>query len=174
MIVPQSAGGSTDPSPASSRSGSVTRLRRWGQPPGASSISGTDIVVKATPDGYAAAIAACLPSRRAPQEPAARSGCVVRSRGCDLPRILVVHPSVPASTVKELTRCSSQARRAQLRHQRRNQHPSGPRAVHVQPAPVSQFRKGGAPGMTALRAARFNSTATILTALPHESGRLRH
>jgi len=109
MIVPQSAGGSTD---------LVARIvaqrldDTLKQPvvvdnrPGAGSINGTDIVAKATPDGYTLlAIAASFtitPSLRKnlPFDPV--RDFVPITQFVTLPHILVVHPSVPATTVKDL------------------------------------------------------------------------
>ena len=109
MIVPQSAGGSTDV---------VARLiaQRMsdspGQPivvdnrPGAGSLNGIEIVANAAPDGYTLlAVAASFTinpalHRKLPFDPV--NGFTPISQLVTLPHVLVVHPSMPISSVKQL------------------------------------------------------------------------
>lgn len=74
--------------------------------PGAASILGTDLAAKAAPDGYtllfatsAFAISAAL-YKKLPYDPLQDFAPVTLAAAA--PNILVVHPSLPASTVKEL------------------------------------------------------------------------
>jgi tripartite-type tricarboxylate transporter receptor subunit TctC len=73
---------------------------------GAAGVIGTDAVAKAEPDGYAFlvgnhAVLAMLPHmQKVPYEPL--KGFTPVLLGVTVPNILVVHPSVPAKTVKEL------------------------------------------------------------------------
>src|SRR5688572_1220663 len=109
MIVPQSAGGSTD---------LIARLiaqkvgETLGQTivvdnrPGAGSINGTEMAAKAAPDGYTLmAVAASFTitpalHKKLPFDPARDFAPI--SQTATLPHILIVHPSVPVKSVKDL------------------------------------------------------------------------
>ncbi|MEK7231565.1 MAG: tripartite tricarboxylate transporter substrate binding protein [Pseudomonadota bacterium] len=186
MIVPQSAGGSTD---------LVARIiaqrldDTLKQPvvvdnrPGAGSINGTDIVAKATPDGYTLlAIAASFtitPSLRKnlPFDPV--RDFIPITQLVILPHILVVHPSVPAATVKELIallKSKPGALNCAISGVGTSTHLALEQFMYMTgtrmlPVPY----KGGAPGMTALLGGQVQLYfATISTALPHvKAGRLR-
>jgi len=186
MIVPQSAGGSTD---------LVARIvaqrldDTLKQPvvvdnrPGAGSINGTDIVAKATPDGYTLlAIAASFtitPSLRKnlPFDPV--RDFVPITQFVTLPHILVVHPSVPATTVKDLIallKAKPGALNCAISGVGTSTHLALEQfmfmtGTRMLPVPY----KGGAPGMTALLGGQVQLYfATISTALPHvKAGRLR-
>ena len=186
MIVPQSAGGSTDLVARVIAQRLDDELK---QPvvvdnrPGAGSINGTEIVAKATPDGYTLlAIAASFtitPSLRKqlPFDPVLDFSSVTQL--VILPHILVVPPSVPATTVKELI-ALLKAKPGELNcatsgvgtstHLALEQfmYMTGTRML---PVPY----KGGAPGMTALLGGQVHLYfATISTALPHvKVGKLR-
>jgi len=186
IIVPQSAGGSTDLAArvVTQRLDDVLK-----QPvvvdnrPGAGSINGTEIVAKAAPDGHTLlAVAASFtitPSlrKRLPFDPARDFAPV--SQLIILPHILVVHPSVPAKSVKEFI-ALAKAKPGEL-----NCASSGVgTSTHLA---VEQFMymtgtkmavipyKGGAPGVVALLGGQVQSYfATISTALPHiKQGKLR-
>jgi tripartite-type tricarboxylate transporter receptor subunit TctC len=113
VIVPYSPGGGLD---------FIARLvaqplnERWGVPvivdnrPGASGMVGSSIVAKATPDGYTLAmisvefITAPLVYRKSPYDTLKDFTGVVQTASQSY--LLVVHPSVPAQTVKELVAVS--------------------------------------------------------------------
>ena len=186
MIVPQSAGGSTD---------LVARIiaqrldDTLKQPvvvdnrPGAGSINGTDIVAKATPDGYTLlAIAASFtitPSLRKnlPFDPV--RDFIPITQLVTLPHILVVHPSVPATTVKDLIallKAKPGALNCAISGVGTSTHLALEQfmfmtGTRMLPVPY----KGGAPGMTALLGGQVQLYfATISTALPHvKANRLR-
>ena len=186
MIVPQSAGGSTD---------LVARIvaqrldDTLKQPvvvdnrPGAGSINGTDIVAKATPDGYTLlAVAASFtitPSIRKnlPFNPV--RDFIPITQFVTLPHILVVHPSVPATTVKELIgllKSKPGALNCAISGVGTSTHLALEQFMYVTgtkmlPVPY----KGGAPGMAALLGGQVQLYfATISTALPHvKAGKLR-
>ena len=186
LIVPQSAGGSTDQvaRPLAQHMGaalgqSVIVDNR----PGAGSTIGTDVVAKSAPDGYTLlAVAASFsmsPSlyRNLPFDPVRDFAPI--SLLSSLPNILSVHPSLPVKSVKELT-AFAKTRPGQLNFGSSGvatgthlsmelfMYMTGIRMVHVP-------YKGGAPSVTALMSGEVHITfATISTALPHvKSGRLR-
>jgi tripartite-type tricarboxylate transporter receptor subunit TctC len=185
IIVPQSAGGSTDlvARPLAQRLGdalgqSVVVDNR----PGAGSVIGTDLVAKAASDGYtllavAASVTMSPSLYKLPFDPLRDLAPI--SQLSSLPNILVVHPSLPVTSVKELVAFVRQ-RPGQLNFGSSGMatgthlsmellmYMTGVRMVHVP-------YKGGAPGVSALLAGETQvNFATISTALPHvKSGRLR-
>ena len=186
MIVPQSAGGSTD---------LVARIiaqrldDTLKQPvvvdnrPGAGSINGTEIVAKATPDGYTLlAVAASFtitPSirKKLPFDPVSDFSPITQL--AILPHILVVHPSVPATTVKDLIallKSKPGALNCAISGVGTSTHLALEQFMYMTrtrmlPVPY----KGGAPGMAALLGGQVQLYfATISTALPHvKAGKLR-
>jgi tripartite-type tricarboxylate transporter receptor subunit TctC len=186
VIVPQSAGGSTD---VAVRAVTQRLGDALGQPvvvdnrPGAGSLIGTDLVAKASPDGYTllgvAASFSINPSlhARLPFDPVRDFAPI--SRLCALPHILVVHPKVPAKSVKELITLV-RARPGQF-----NVATSGVATSTHMAAELFMYMtgtkmttvpyKGGAPGIVGLVGGEVQLYfATISTALPHiRSGRLR-
>ena len=186
IIVPQSAGGSTD---LVARAVTARLDDVFKQPmvvdnrPGAGSINGTDMVAKATPDGYTLlAVAASFTitpnlRKKLPFDPV--HDFIPVSQLVVLPHVLVLHPSVQAKSVKELI-ALAKARPGEL-----NIASSGVgTSTHLA---AEQFMymtgskmlvvpyKGGAPGTTALLGGQVQAYfATISTALPHiKSGKLR-
>jgi tripartite-type tricarboxylate transporter receptor subunit TctC len=186
IVVPQSAGGSTDlvARPLAQRLAdalghSVVVDNR----PGAGSTIGTDLVAKAAPDGYTLlAVAASFtmsPSlyKSLPFDPVRDFASITLLSS--LPNIMVVHPSLPVKSVKELV-ALAKARPGQLNHGSSGvatgthmsmelfKYLTGIKMVHVP-------YKGGAPSVTALISGEVHLTfATISTALPHvKSGKLR-
>jgi tripartite-type tricarboxylate transporter receptor subunit TctC len=186
VIVPQSAGGSTD---LAARAVTQRLTDVLGQPvvvdnrPGAGSLIGTDLVAKATPDGHTLlAVAGSFsinPSMHAklPFDPVRDFAPI--SRVCTLPHVLVVHPAVPAKSVKELT-ALARAKPGQL-----NVATSGIATSTHMAAELFMYMtgtkmvavpyKGGAPGNIALVSGQVQLYfATISTTLPHvRAGKLR-
>ena len=186
IIVPQSAGGSTD---VVARVIAQRLTDALGQSvivdnrPGAGSINGTDLVAKATPDGHTLlAVAASFtinPSlhKSLPFHPIDDFAPVTQLAA--LPHVLVVHPSVPAKSVKELI-ALVRARPGQINYASSGiatsthlaaelfKHMTGTDMVNVP-------YKGGAPAMVAMLAGECQvNFATISTALPQiRAGKLR-
>jgi tripartite-type tricarboxylate transporter receptor subunit TctC len=186
IIVPQSAGGSTD---------SVARIvaqrltEVLGQSvvidnrPGSGSLNGTELAARATPDGHTLLVVAASLSI----SPAVRKKLpfdVVNdfapiTQLVDLPHFLVVHPSVPVQNVKELI-ALAKAKPGELNYASSGIATSthmaaelffymtGTQMVHV------PF-KGGGPGIVAMLAGQCHLYfATFSTALPHvRAGKLR-
>jgi tripartite-type tricarboxylate transporter receptor subunit TctC len=110
MVVPFPPGGTTD---ILARTIGQKMAEDWGQPvvidnrPGAGGNIGSDLVAKAPPDGYTLLMGtisthAINPSlyKKLPFDPARDFAPI--SRVGTLPNILIVHPSVPVKSVKEL------------------------------------------------------------------------
>jgi len=186
MIVPQSAGGSTDfvaRAVAQRLDDALKQPVVVDNRPGAGSINGTEIVAKATPDGYTLlAVAASLtitPSIRKnlPYDPV--RDFVPITQLVILPHILVVHPSVAATTVKDLIvllKSKPSALNCAISGVGTSTHLALEQFMFMTgtkmlPVPY----KGGAPGMAALLGGQVQLYfATISTALPHvNAGRLR-
>jgi tripartite-type tricarboxylate transporter receptor subunit TctC len=186
LIVPQSAGGSTDlvARPLAQRlSETLGQQVVVDNRPGAGSTIGTDLVAKAAPDGHTLlAVAASFTMspalyKKLPFDPVRDFSAI--SELSALPNILVVHPSLPVSTLKELI-AYVKSRPGQINHGSSGvatgthmsmellKHLTGMHMVHVP-------YKGGAPSVTALLGNEVQVTfATMSTALPHvKSGRLR-
>ena len=186
LLVPQSAGGSTD---------LVARVvgQRLGEAlgqsvvidnrPGSGSLNGTELAARAAPDGHTLLVVAASLSI----SPAVRKQLpfdVVKdfapvSQLVDLPHLLVLHPSVAATSVKELI-AVAKAKPNELNvatsgiatstHMASELflYMTGTKMVHV------PF-KGGGPGITAMLAGQCHLYfSTISTGLPHvRSGKLR-
>ena len=186
LIVPQSAGGSTDLAArivAQRLSDSLNQSMVVDNRPGAGSLNGTDMVAKAAPDGYTLlAVAASFtinPSlhQKLPFDPI--RDFVPITILCSLPHILVVHPSVPVKSVQELVTLAK-SKPGQLNYGSSGiatsthlaaelfMHMTGTQMVNVP-------YKGGAPGMIALLGGQVQLYfATISTALPQiHAGKLR-
>jgi tripartite-type tricarboxylate transporter receptor subunit TctC len=185
IIVPQSAGGSTDlvARPLAQKLGdalgqSVVVENR----PGAGSVIGTDLVVKAAPDGYtllavAASVTMSPSLYKLPFDPVRDLAAI--SQLTSLPNILVVHPSLPVKSVKELI-VFAKARPGQLNFGSSGiatgthlsmellMYMTGIRMVHIP-------YKGGSLNVNALIGGETQvNFSTISTALLHvQSGRLR-
>ncbi|MGZ9080395.1 MAG: Bug family tripartite tricarboxylate transporter substrate binding protein [Burkholderiales bacterium] len=186
VIVPQSAGGSTD---LAARIVTQRLSDVLGQSlvvdnrPGAGSLNGTDTVAKATADGYTllcvAASFSINPSlhEKLPFDPI--RDFVPITRLAALPHILVVYPSLPVKSVKELI-ALAKAKPGELNYASSGiatsthlaaelfKHMTG---VDMVPVPF----KGGGPGIVGLLSGQVQLYfATISTALPHvKSGKLR-
>lgn len=186
MIVPQSAGGSTDLVArvlAQRLSDAVDQPVIVDNRPGAGSLNGTDIVAKAAPDGYTLLVVAASftinPSIRKnlPFDPV--RDFVPISQLVTLSHILVVHPSVPVKSVKELI-ALAKARPGELNYGSSgiatSTHMAAELFLHLTATNmVNVPYKGGAPGMTALLGGQVQLYfATISTAIPHiRTGKLR-
>jgi tripartite-type tricarboxylate transporter receptor subunit TctC len=186
IIVPQSAGGSTD-SVARTVAQRLTDV--LGQSavvdnrPGSGSLNGTELAARATPDGHTLLVVAASLSI----SPAVRKKLpfdVINdfapiTQLVDLPHFLVVHPSVPANNVKELI-AVAKAKPGELNvatsgiatstHMASELflYMTGTKMVHV------PF-KGGGPGIVAMVSGQCHLYfATISTSLPHvKTGKLR-
>jgi tripartite-type tricarboxylate transporter receptor subunit TctC len=186
LVVPQSPGGSTDQvaRPLAKQLGDAL-----GQPvvvdnrAGAGSVIGTDIVAKSAPDGYTLlAVAASFtisPSlyKQLPYDVERDFAPITMVSA--FPNILVVLPSLPATSVSELfsylrknpgkaNYSSSGIGTGTHLSMELLKHLAGIDMVHVP-------YKGGAPSVNALLAGEVQvGLATISTALPHvKTGRLR-
>jgi tripartite-type tricarboxylate transporter receptor subunit TctC len=107
FVVPFSAGGAND---LMGRAAAEGVARQLGQPvvvenkPGAGAIVGTDFVAKAKPDGYTflvGAVGVVTNSFLHAKLPYADSDLVPVGMIAAAPSVIVVHPSVPASNMKE-------------------------------------------------------------------------
>ena len=109
FIIPFPAGGTTD---VAARMIGQKMTEAWGQPTlveprvGAGSVIGSELVAKAQPDGHtllvntiAFTIVASL-HRKLPYDPIKDFAPIIQISA--LPLVLVVHPSLPVKTVKEL------------------------------------------------------------------------
>ena len=186
VIVPQSAGGSTDLA-------ARVVVQRMGEAmgqtfvvdnrPGAGSLNGTETVAKSTPDGYTLlAVAASFtinPSlhEKLPFDPVRDFTPITRLAA--LPHILVVHPSLPVKSVKDLI-ALAKAKPGELNYASSgvatSTHLAAELFRHMTGTNMVQVPyKGGAPGVVALIAGEVQLYfATISTALPHvRSGKLR-
>jgi tripartite-type tricarboxylate transporter receptor subunit TctC len=185
IIVPQSAGGSTD---LVARPLARKLADTFGQAvvvdnrPGAGSVSGTDLVAKAAPDGYtllavAASVTMSPSLYKLPFDPVRDLAAI--SQLTSLPNILVVHPSLPVNSVQEFI-AYARARPGQLNFGSSGvatgthlsmellMYMTGIRMTHVP-------YKGGSLNVNALIAGETQvNFSTISTALPHvKTGRLR-
>lgn len=185
IIVPQSAGGSTDlvarplaQKLADALGQSVVVDNR----PGAGSVIGTDLVAKAAPDGYtllvvAASVTMSPSLYKLPFDPVRDLAAI--SQLTSLPNLLVVHPSLPVKSVRELIAFAN-ARPGQLNFGSSGVatgthlsmelllYMTGIRMVHIP-------YKGGSLNVNALIGGETQvNFSTISTALPHvKTGRLR-
>ncbi|MCE2947887.1 MAG: tripartite tricarboxylate transporter substrate binding protein [Betaproteobacteria bacterium] len=186
LVVPQSAGGSTD---LVARPLAQHLSAAFGQPvmvdnrPGAGSVIGTEIVARAAPDGHTLlAIAASFtatPALHAKLPFDSQRDFAPITVLSAFPNLLVVHPSLPAKSVQDLV-ALARAKPGVLNYGTSGaatgthmsmelfMHLTGTRMVHVP-------YKGGAPSVQALLANEVQvNMATISTALPQvRAGRLR-
>ena len=185
IIVPQSAGGSSD---LVARPLAQQLTQALGHSvlvenrPGAGSVIGTDLVAKAAPDGYtllvvAASVTMSPSLYKLPFDPVRDLAPV--SLLTSLPNILVVHPSLPVKSAKELI-AFVKARPGQLNFGSSGvatgthlsmellMHMAGMKMVHIP-------YKGGSLNVNALIAGETQvNFSTISTALQHvKTGRLR-
>ena len=186
LIIPQSAGGSTD---VVARVVAQRMSEGLGQAvivdnrPGAGSLNGIEIVAHAAPDGYTLlGVAASFTINPAihpklPFDPVRDFSPVAQL--ATLPHVLVVHPSVPVASVKDLI-ALARAKPGELNYASSGiatsthmaaelfMYMTGTRMVNVP-------YKGGAPGIIAMLSGQCQvNFATISTALTHvRAGKLR-
>ena len=186
VIVPQSAGGSTD---------LIARLlaQKMGDAlgqsivvdnrPGAGSVNGTDMAAKAAPDGYTlltvAASFTITPAlhKKLPFD-SVRDFAPI-SQVATLPHIVIVHPSVPVKSVKDLI-AMAKAKPGDLNVATSgiatSTHLAAELFMHLTGTKmVTVPYKGGSPSMTAMLAGQCQvNFAALSTALPHvRSGKVR-
>lgn len=186
IVVPQSAGGSTDLTArliAQKLSGALGQTVIVDNRPGAGSILGTDLVAKAPPDGYTLLVVASSitinPSlhKKLPFDPVRDLAPVTQLSA--FPNMLVVHPSFPVKTVRDLI-ALAKAKPGQINYGSSGtgtgthlsaelfKYMTGVDMVHVP-------YKGGGPAVIALISGQVQlNFATIPSVLPHvRSGKLR-
>jgi tripartite-type tricarboxylate transporter receptor subunit TctC len=186
MIVPQSAGGSTD---VIARVAAQKMSEGLGQTvivdnrPGAGSLNGIELVANAAPDGYTLLVVAASftinPAlhKKLPFDPVRDFSPITQI--ATLPHILIVHPSVPVTSVKELI-ALARAKPGQLNYASSGIATSTHMAAELfmymtKTSMVNVPYKGGSPGMVAMLAGECQlNFATISTAIPHvRSGKVR-
>lgn len=186
VIVPQSAGGSTDVA-ARVLTDRLTEVLKQNivvdNRPGAGSLNGTDTVAKAAPDGYTLLIIAAsltiTPAMQTslPFDPVRDFSPITQI--VDLPHIIVVQPGTAARTLGELI-ALLKARPGQVAAGFSGIGTSTHLAIELFQH-MSQTKmllvpyKGGAPAMTALLSGEVQvNFATSSTGIPHiRSGKLR-
>lgn len=186
IVVPQSAGASTD---LIARLVGQKLAEKLGQPvvvdnrPGAGSITGTDLVAKATPDGYTLLVVASSvtinPSvhKNLPFDPVRDLAPVTLLSS--YPNLLTAHPALPVKTVPDLI-AYAKARPGQINYGSSGtatgthlsaelfKHMTGVEMVHIP-------YKGGGPAVIALLGGQVQlNFASIQSVLPHiKAGKLR-
>lgn len=186
IIVPSSPGGGTD---ILSRLLTPRLSERLGQTvvvdnrPGAGSIIGNDVVAKAAPDGYTLLMGistlAILPAMHKKLPYDAMRDLAPVTQAISAPNILVVHPSLPVKTVKELI-AFAQKRPGELNYASAglgtNPHLSMELFLSMTKLKMVHVAyKGLGPALVDLIAGQVVvATSTMLAGLPHvRSGRLR-
>lgn len=186
IVVAATPGGGVD---TISRIAAQHFSEQWGQPvvvenrPGAGGAVAGDIVSKSTPDGYTLKTIsishAVIPSTHqnlsySPERDLTPVSVMVNS-----PNVLVVHPSLPVNSVKELI-AYAKARPGQLQYSSSGN--AGPPHMAMEMlkllAQIDMMHipyKGTGPGMTDLLAGRVSLTfASIISVRSHvETGKLR-
>lgn len=186
VIVPSSPGGGTD---ILSRLVSPGLSERLGQTvvvdnrPGAGSIIGNDVVAKAPPDGYTLLMGistlAILPAMHKKLPYDAMRDLAPITQVIAAPNILVVHPSMPVKTVKELI-AFAKKRPGEINYGSAglgtNPHLSMEHFLSMTDVKLVHVAyKGLGPALVDLVAGQVQTAiSTMLAGLPHiKSGRLR-
>jgi len=186
MIVPSSAGGGTD---IVARIIAPELSRRLGQQvvienrPGAGTMIGIEIAAKAPADGYTVLMGLSTLAinsaiyKKVPYDP--RRDFAPITRAVTSASIIVVHPSVPVKTLKELI-SFARARPGQLNYASAGTgtYPHMTMELFLSMAKLKMVHipyKGTAPAMIDMIAGQVATmAATVLTGMPHiRSGRLR-
>jgi tripartite-type tricarboxylate transporter receptor subunit TctC len=186
IVVPQSPGGTTD---LTARALAPRLSERTGQPvvvdnrAGAGSLVGTDLVARAAPDGYTLLVAASaltiIPSmyRNVPFDPVRDFAPI--STISWYPNLVVVHPSLPVSSIKELI-ALAKARPGAI-NCANGGNGTGPQLQALLFAAMTGIKlthvpyKGGGPAITALLGGEVQLYfAPMPSIVPHvKAGRLR-
>ena len=186
LIVPQSAGGSTDLIArllAQKMSDSLGQTVVVDNRPGAGSVNGTETAAKAAPDGYTlltvAASFTITPALHQNLPFDSIRDFAPISQTATLPHILIVHPSVPVKSVKDLV-ALAKAKPGDLNVATSgiatSTHLAAELFMHLTGTKmVTVPYKGGSPSMTAMLAGQCQlNFAAMSTALPHvRSGKVR-
>jgi tripartite-type tricarboxylate transporter receptor subunit TctC len=186
LIVPQSAGGSTDLIArllAQKMGDSLGQSIVVDNRPGAGSINGTEMAAKAAPDGYTlltvAASFTITPALHQKLPFDSVRDFTPISQTATLPHILIVHPSVPVKSVKDLI-ALAKAKPGDLNVATSgiatSTHLAAELFMHLSGTKmVTVPYKGGSPSMTAMLAGQCQvNFAAMSTAIPHvRSGKVR-
>jgi tripartite-type tricarboxylate transporter receptor subunit TctC len=185
-IVPYTPGGPTD---IHSRAVAQKLSEAWGQPvvvenrAGAAGMIGTEIAARTAPDGYTLCTATIPFTTALTLDPKmsfnpATELSPVALMGA-VPNILVVHPSLPATSVKELV-ALAKTRPGQLLYPTGGvggaQWLAGAYFEHLSKTKVLPVQyRGGIPGITALLSGEVSvGFSDLMTTLPHvQVGKLR-
>lgn len=186
LIVPFPAGGGTD---IVARVIGAKLAEAWGQPvvvevrPGASATLGPDLVARAAPDGHTLTLVTSTftmtPAlQKVPYDPVRDFSPVILFAA--VPNILMVHPSLPAKTLKELIQLA-RARPGELTYATSGTGSVPHLAIEmlrtlVPPINITHVPyKGNVPALTALLTGEISMTITSMpSAMPYvTSGRLR-
>src|SRR5688500_16305768 len=186
LIVPQSAGGSTDLIArllAQKMSDTLGQTIVVDNRPGAGSVNGTETAAQAAPDGYTlltvAASFTITPAlhKKLPFD-SVRDFAPI-SQVATLPHIVIVHPSVPVKSVKDVI-ALAKAKPGDLNVATSgiatSTHLAAELFMHLTGTKmVTVPYKGGSPSMTAMLAGQCQvNFAALSTALPHvRSGKVR-
>ena len=187
IIVPTAPGG---PSDLGSRLIAEELLKRWGRPvivetrPGAGTIVGSEIVAKASPDGYTLLMSpstlATNPASYKKMPYNALRDFAPITQTLFVPNLMVIHPSLPAQSVKAFI-ALAKARPGEILYASAG-HGTNPHLTIELFASMAQIRmihvpyKGSLPGIVDLLAGRVALTATsaMSNLVPHvRSGRMR-
>lgn len=179
IIVPQSAGGSTDfaaRAVAQKLGEAMKENFIVDNRPGAGSINGTEAVAKASADGHTLLMVAASftinPAlhKQLPFDPVRDFSAVSQVAG--LPHLLVVHPSMPVKSVKDLI-AVAKAKPGEINYASSgiatSTHLAAELFMYMTGARMTNIPyKGGAPAMVAMLAGECQvNFATISTALQH-------
>jgi tripartite-type tricarboxylate transporter receptor subunit TctC len=186
LIVPQSAGGSTDLIArllAQKMSDTLGQTIVVDNRPGAGSVNGTETAAKAAPDGYTlltvAASFTITPAlhRKLPFDSVRDFAPLTQV--ATLPHIVIVHPSVPVKSVKDLI-ALAKAKPGELNVATSgiatSTHLAAELFMHLTDTKMVMVPyKGGSPSMTAMLAGQCQvNFAAMSTAIPHvRSGKVR-
>ncbi len=178
IIVPQSAGGSTDFAARAVAQKLAEAMKEnfiVDNRPGAGSINGTEAVAKAPADGHTLLMVAASftinPAlhKQLPFDPVRDFAAISQVAG--LPHLLVVHPSMPVTTVKELV-AVAKAKPGDINYASSgiatSTHLAAELFMYMTGTRMTNIPyKGGAPAMVAMLAGECQvNFATISTALP--------
>jgi tripartite-type tricarboxylate transporter receptor subunit TctC len=186
LIVPQSAGGSTDLIArllAQKMSDTLGQTIVVDNRPGAGSVNGTETAAQAAPDGYTlltvAASFTITPALHSKLPFDSVRDFAPISQVATLPHILIVHPSVPIKSVKDLITLAK-AKPGELNVATSgiatSTHLAAELFMHLTDTKmVTVPYKGGSPSMTAMLAGQCQvNFAAMSTAIPHvRAGKVR-